>query len=325
MMPNRLRNWFENQKQTQTFHPSWILLVVAATLIIAGIIWVPAEVISKAEHDRPPAADAETISGKDAAHTGNTPPTLEPRPPPTQSGPKTIQVDFSPPDVDDLPNGAFGEVVRLGRNIFNDTQTYARAYVGNGLNCVNCHLDEGRKANSAPLWAAYGMFPAYREKNRRVNSYEDRLTGCFRFSMNGKAPPPGSKELIALMSYSYWLSRGAPVGAELAGRGYPKLAAPQQPPDEARGKRVFEVNCAICHGADGQETQVSGRYVFPPLWGKDSFNAGAGMTQIHNAAAFIRANMPLGQGNTLTEQEAWDVAKYMNSHARPADPRVIQS
>lgn len=186
------------------------------------------------------------VPGKNAAQTGETPAAVEPLSLPARSGPKTIRVNFFPPDVDDFPGGAFGEAVRLGRNIFNDTQTYARAYVGNGLNCVNCHLDEGRKADSAPLWAAYGMFPAYREKNRRVNSYEDRLTGCFRFSMNGKAPPPGSKELIALMSYSYWLSKGAPVGTELAGRGYPKLVAPQQPPDEARGKSVFEANCAIC-------------------------------------------------------------------------------
>ncbi|MBW8371889.1 MAG: c-type cytochrome [Thiobacillus sp.] len=323
-MPNWFSKWLENQKHTRAFHPSWILLVVATTIIIAGIVWIPAALVSKAEYDRLPSA-ALPASEKTSAPTGEIPAAVEQPGFPAPTGPKTIRVDFSPPDVGDLPSGEFGEAVRLGRNIFNDTQTYARAYVGNGLNCVNCHLDEGRKANSAPLWAAYVMFPAYREKNSRVNSYEDRLTGCFRFSMNGKVPPPGSKELIALMSYSYWLSKGAPVGVELAGRGYPKLAEPQQPPDAARGKKVFEANCAICHGADGQGTQVSGRYAFPPLWGKDSFNAGAGMTQVHNAAAFIRANMPLGQGNTLTEQEAWDVAKYMNSHGRPVDPRLVKS
>ena len=166
-MPNRLRNWFENQKHTRTFHPSWILLVVAATLIIAGIVWIPAEWISKAEYEHLPAANAVPAPGKNAAQTGAAPTAVEPLPLPAPTDPKTIRVDFSPPDVDDLPSGAFGETVRLGRNIFNDTQTYARAYVGNGLNCVNCHLDEGRKADSAPLWAAYGMFPAYREKNRK--------------------------------------------------------------------------------------------------------------------------------------------------------------
>ena len=40
------------------------------------------------------------------------------------------------------------------------------------------------------------------------------------------------------------------------------------------------------------------------------------------AAAFIKANMPLGQANTLTDQEAWDVAAYINSKPRPPDPRA---
>jgi len=316
--------WLENQKRTRGFHPSWILLVVAATLVVAGIVWIPASLVSKAEYDRLPCA-ALPASDKASAPADEIPAAAEQPGSQPQSGPKTIRVDFSPPGVDAIPSGEFGESVRLGRNIFNDTQTYARAYVGNGLNCVNCHLDEGRKADSAPLWAAFAMFPAYRDKNQKVNSYEERLAGCFRFSMNGKAPPPGSKELMALMSYSYWMATGAPVGVELKGRGYPKLAEPRQPPDVSRGKKVYEANCAICHGADGQGTQVGGRYVFPPLWGKDSFNGGAGMTRVETAAGFIQANMPLGKGGTLSEQEAWDVAQYMNSHPRPVDPRLVKS
>ena len=45
------------------------------------------------------------------------------------------------------------------------------------------------------------------------------------------------------------------------------------------------------------------------------------MGRISNAAAFIKANMPLGLGGSLSEQQAWDVALYMNSHDRPQDPR----
>jgi thiosulfate dehydrogenase len=45
------------------------------------------------------------------------------------------------------------------------------------------------------------------------------------------------------------------------------------------------------------------------------------MEQITNAAGFIKANMPLGRGNTLTDQDVWDVAYFMNAHERPQDPR----
>ena len=65
--------------------------------------------------------------------------------------------------------------------------------------------------------------------------------------------------------------------------------------------------------------------MFPALWGLDSFNWGAGMGRISNAAAFVKANMPLGLPGTLSDQQAWDVALYMNSHERPQDPRYTGS
>ncbi len=320
-MARSFTDWLQSQKQTKRFHPTWILLVVVATLIIAGIVWLPAFLVSKNEgHDSQVTQSGSKVPAGDPKNGAVTQANGEPKAPNSPDGTANAQ-HFTPPDPDSIPAGEFGDMVRLGRNIFNDTQTYAKAYVGNGLNCVNCHLDSGRKPDSAPLWASYGMFPAYRDKNKKVNTYEDRLMGCFRFSMNGKAPPAGSEELAALTSYSFWLAKGAPIGVELEGRGYRKPEEPAQSPDEMRGKTVFEANCVICHGANGEGTKVGGRYVFPPLWGKDSFNSGAGMTKIHNAAAFIHANMPLGQGNSLSPQEAWDVAKYMNSHERPPDPR----
>jgi thiosulfate dehydrogenase len=49
------------------------------------------------------------------------------------------------------------------------------------------------------------------------------------------------------------------------------------------------------------------------------------MGSVKNAAEFIRENMPLGLGNTLTVQQTWDVAKYMDSQVRPQDPRFVGS
>ncbi len=228
---------------------------------------------------------------------------------------------FTPPADDKIPNNEFGKMVRLGEEIFRDTQHNAKEYVGNSLQCANCHIDGGRLANSAPLWAAYVAFPTYRAKNGHVNSFQERMQGCFRYSMNGKEPPLGDKVLVAIESYAYFLAKGAPTGASLPGRGYPKLPKAAKL-DYAHGQGVYAEKCALCHGPDGQGQQsADGTTVFPPLWGAHSFNWGAGMSSITNAAGFVKANMPLSQGNTLTDQEAWDVAAYLDSQERPQDPR----
>ena len=215
-------------------------------------------------------------------------------------------------------------MIRFGRDVFMQTQRYAKKYVGNGLNCVDCHLDEGRAPNSAPLWAAYVAYPAFRTKNKEINTYETRLEGCFRFSMNGTMPPADSAVVVGLVSYSYWLATGAPVGAQLKGRGFPDVPEPPQKPDLKRGSDVYAAHCAMCHGANGEGVLAGGAYTFPPLWGRASYNGGAGMHRVPTAAAFIKANMPLGMGGTLTDQQAWDVAAFVNSHPRPKDPRGVR-
>lgn len=93
--------------------------------------------------------------------------TVPPKSPnPTQTQPPP----FAPPSEEALPDNAYGRLVQRGRAIFVDTQANASEFVGNGLNCTNCHLEQGRKADSAPLWGAYTMYPAYRKKNDKVNT-----------------------------------------------------------------------------------------------------------------------------------------------------------
>ncbi len=41
--------FYENQKQTSKFHPIWIVLVATITLVIAGIVWIPALVVPRIE------------------------------------------------------------------------------------------------------------------------------------------------------------------------------------------------------------------------------------------------------------------------------------
>ena len=45
------------------------------------------------------------------------------------------------------------------------------------------------------------------------------------------------------------------------------------------------------------------------------------MREIDKAASFIKSNMPYGLHNDLSDQEAWEVATFINSFERPQDPR----
>ncbi len=243
-------------------------------------------------------------------------------PPPQRAAAASKPADsFTPPPESEIPKNEYGETVLLGKALFTNTQQYAKNYVGNAMNCSNCHLDNGRKANSAPLWAAYVLYPAYRKKTGKVDTIQTRIQGCFMYSMNGRPPALDSKEMTALVTYHYWMAKGAPTGVKLPGQGFIKVPKPAQTPDLARGEAVYKNNCVICHGANGEGIKVNGEYAFPPLWGKESFNWGAGMHRVDTAAGFIKANMPYGLGGTLSDQEAWDVALFMNSHQRPQDPR----
>jgi thiosulfate dehydrogenase len=213
-------------------------------------------------------------------------------------------------------------------DIFLHTGSAAARYVGSSLTCGNCHLDGGRAANASPMWAAWVSYPAYRAKDGTINTMEDRIRGCFTYSMNAQAspargPPPYGDEIYRdLQTYFAWLATGAPTHAKMKGAGYLKLPKPAEAYDPERGAKVFANNCAACHSADGQgQKNPDGTYAFPPLWGPHSFNWGAGMGKVANAAGFIKANMPFGQGYSLTDQQAWDVAAFVDSRERPSDPR----
>ena len=229
---------------------------------------------------------------------------------------------FVPPEIVDIPHSKYGEMVHLGRNIFIDTQNYARRYVGNGMNCSNCHLQEGRKPFAAPMWGAYPRYPQFRNKTHSVVTFEERIQDCFRYSMNGIAPTIDAPEIKALTAYAHWLSKGAPVNVDLPGRGFARLSKPRDP-TPVNGQKIYKEHCMMCHGADGKGKKFRDRpgYMFPPLWGGESPNRAAGMSTVKGCAEFVKANMPLARGWTLTDMESWDVCTYIWLQDRPWDPR----
>jgi thiosulfate dehydrogenase len=100
----------------------------------------------------------------------------------------------------------------------------------------------------------------------------------------------------------------------------PAFVEPARRANVEQGRVVFRNRCQICHGQNGEGLKATGTlangYLFPPLWGPDTYNNGAGMARVLTAARFIKARMPLGQP-TLTDDEAFDVAAFINSQERP--------
>ena len=229
----------------------------------------------------------------------------------------TVDALFAPPSPETIPGDLRGEQIRLGYKMIVDTQEYGKRYVGNALNCANCHLDGGLNPNAASFVGISTLYPQYRERAGRQMTLAERINECFERSMNGKPLPSDSVKLTAIVAYIEWLSENMPPGSAVPWRGIPPLTSTHQP-DPLNGKTVFEKKCVFCHGSDGQGTMAG-----PPVWGPRSYNIGAEMAQAGVAAAFIKANMPRGWGWTVTDDEAIDVATYINAQTRPDFPDKI--
>lgn len=225
--------------------------------------------------------------------------------------PSSLDAVFSPPSPETIPGDQRGEQIRLGYQIVARTQEYAAAYVGNALNCTNCHLDAGLDPNSVSFVGLSRLYPEYQTRVARVMSLADRVNECFARNLNGKALPPDSSKLQAVIAYINWLSEDVPVGSVIHWRGIPRIQA-TRPPNPVNGKRVFGTRCMFCHGADGQGTMIA-----PPVWGPKSYTIASEMARNSVAASFIKANMPRTRGWALSDNDAYDVAAYINSQPRP--------
>src|SRR5215510_1929696 len=178
------------------------------------------------------------------------------------------------PQEKTIPESPIGDAVRYGKKVLTETQTYANAYVGSGLNCSSCHLDAGRKAYASPWVGLWGVFPEYRSRSATINSLQERVNDCFERSMNGKPLPYDSDEMRGILAYIWWLSKDVPTGVAVRGRGFARVRM-SRPADPNRGESVYAMKCAVCHGADGQGREgPNGEYLFPALWARDHSTSG---------------------------------------------------
>lgn len=234
-----------------------------------------------------------------AAHPTFAAPAGEPPPAPTDEA---------------IPAGALGEEIRLGRKLFDETGTHplTKPFVKNALSCASCHPGSGAARGGATLVGAATAYPAWSPREKTVITLEDRVLNCFMRSMNGMRPPNGSRPGIAITAYITWLSTGQPVRmnakAPLGPFSYEKPAVDPARTNLEHGRAVYSSRCASCHGNDGDGE--------PPVWGKRSYNAGAGLADVGKLAGWVRATMPPLEAN-LTAEEALDVAAFINSKPRP--------
>jgi thiosulfate dehydrogenase len=222
------------------------------------------------------------------------------------------------PDFSKIGDGPEGDSVRRGKELLENTHSMLPKYVGAKINCTSCHLASGTTPNAGPWVGIVTKFPQYRARSGKMDTLPDRVNDCFERSLNGKRLPLDSREMTDIVTYMTWLSNGYEVGAKIEGSGMPKLKL-QRAPDMENGKIVYQAKCTSCHQANGNGSYdaVGKKIIFPPLWGPDSYNIGAGMARLHTAAGFVKHNMPLGQGGSLTDEEAWDVAAYFTQMKRP--------
>ena len=231
----------------------------------------------------------------------------------TASAKPTIKM----PDESTIPDDEYGAAVRRGLQIANHTYKELPDNVGNQLNCTSCHLGNGSEAYAAPWNNMPSIYPIYRSRAGRVNVIQERINGCFERSMNGKALELGSDDMNAMVSYMSWLSQDMPFGVSPEGRGFVKIDKNLEPNTD-NGKKLFAEKCSVCHGPEGEgQYNDDGTYIYPAVAGEKSFNDGAGMARTYTAAAFIKGKMPFGQGNSLSDQEAVDIAQYFTHLPRP--------
>ncbi len=244
------------------------------------------------------------------------------------SSARSIPADaWKAPDEALIPAGKQGDMIRYGKELLAHTANYfgpkgSIAQITNGMNCQNCHLDAGTRLFGNNYASFIASYPKMSGRSGKVEPASERIAECFERSLAGKVPDTSSKEVQSILAYMKWIGKEVKKKQKLFGPATEKLAFMDVAADPAKGKAVFIQKCQSCHGNNGEGQLPTDKksYQYPPLWGKHSYNDGAGMYRITNFAGFVKNNMPYGatyQNPQLTDEEAWNVAAFVNSQPRP--------
>jgi len=239
------------------------------------------------------------------------------------------QVPQDPTKDPSLTDPRLAEQIKFGYRIFTNTPHEAPTLTGGTVSCINCHLNAGQRERALPLVGVAGMFPEFNNRAQRLISLPDRIVDCFLRSENGTVHDEAahatttSKEVLAVAAYITWLSRGYVVGANPSWRNRNAIAADKLIPidrlDTSKGETIYVERCQSCHGSDGQGVQIGDKKA-GPLWGAASWNDGAGAGRVYTLAGIVRYTMPYLNPGSLSDEEAQQVAAFINAKPRPKYP-----
>ena len=233
---------------------------------------------------------------------------------------------WSPPDFNELPPNDSGDLIRYGKELVVNTSFYLGPkgivnQITNGMNCQNCHVDAGTRNFALPLSAVNATFPKFLERSQHNQSITERVNDCLQRSLNGKPLDSTNYEMQAFVAYLKWLGHEVPKGVKPKGSGMQTIPFIDRPADPSKGRIVYQNECSRCHGDEGQGMLLVDKtgYSYPPLWGDHSYNVNATMYRLMPLAWFIKINMPFDKtaSQSLTDEQAWDVAAYISSQERP--------
>lgn len=229
------------------------------------------------------------------------------------------------PDTASWYNHPNVALLRYGRNLIANTAYYLgpKGIVqqsSNGMNCQNCHLDAGTRPFGNNYSLVYATYPKMRARSGSVESIPKRVNDCFERSLNGSALDTNSREMQAIVSYISWLGKDVQKAENPVGSGIEDIAFLGRAANPELGKKVYVEKCQSCHQSNGEGVPNSdGGFTFPPLWGKNSYNHGAGLYRLSRFAGYVKNNMPQGathDAQQLSLEEAWDVAAFVNTQPR---------
>jgi len=231
------------------------------------------------------------------------------------------------PDSTRIPNTAEGDLIRYGRELVAHTALYLGPQgtvmaISNGMNCQNCHLKAGKKLYGNNYAGVAATYPKFRARSGTIETVEKRVNDCIERSLNGKKLPENSTEMLAFVAYIKWVGSEVTKDVYPVSAGIPDLPMLERAADPVRGKLVYSEKCTRCHGTHGEGLRNANglEWKYPPLNNENSYNNGAGLYRLSRFAGYVKANMPNGatyENPELTDEEAWDVAAYINSLPRP--------